>query len=109
VISDGDVAANTIRIDEKGEQQWLPLGFNRFERTTYSNKELMLNAVEYLTDPSGVIEARSREVKLRLLDNVRAKEEQLFWQVLNIGGSVIFIALFGLVFLWWRKRKYVKG
>jgi hypothetical protein len=69
----------------------------------------MLNAVEYLTDPSGVIEARSREVKLRLLDNVRAKEEQLFWQVLNIGTSVLFITLFGWLFLWWRKRKYVKG
>ena len=108
VISDGDVAASTIRIDENGKEQWLPLGFNRFERSTYANKELMLNAVEYLADASGVIEARSREVKLRLLDGVRAKDEKTMWQVLNIGVPVLFVILFGLFFAWWRKRKYAK-
>ncbi len=106
VISDGDVAANPTRIDEKGEETWLPLGFNKFERTTYSNKDLMLNAVEYLTDASGVIEARSREVKLRLLDTVSAKSEKTFWQSVNIGTSVAFVALFGFLFTWLRKRKY---
>ncbi len=106
VISDGDVAANPTRIDENGEETWLPLGFNKFERTTYSNKDLMLNAVEYLTDASGVIEARSREVKLRLLDTVRAKAEKSMWQSINIGTSVAFVALFGLFFAWRRKRKY---
>jgi ABC-2 type transport system permease protein len=106
VISDGDVAANPTRIDETGKETWLPLGFNKFERTTYSNKDLLLNAVEYLSDASGVIEARSREVKLRLLDGVRAKSEKTFWQSLNIGVSLAFIALFGVVFAWWRKRKY---
>ncbi len=106
VISDGDVAANPTRIDENGKETWLPLGFNKFERTTYSNKDLVLNAVEYLSDASGVIEARSREVKLRLLDGVRAKSEKTFWQSLNIGVSVAFIALFGAFFAWRRKRKY---
>jgi ABC-2 type transport system permease protein len=106
VISDGDVAANSTRIDENGKETWLPLGFNKFERTTYANKDLMLNAVEYLSDASGVIEARSREVKLRLLDNVRAKAEKPMWQALNIGTSVVFVVLFAVIFAWWRKRKY---
>ena len=106
VISDGDVAASSIRTGEDGKPQWLPLGFNRFEKVTYANKDLMLNAVEYLSDASGVIEARSREVKLRLLDTVRAKSEKTMWQAINIGSSLLFILLFGFVFNWWRKRKY---
>ena len=106
VISDGDVAASSIRAGEDGKPQWLPLGFNRFEKVTYANKDLMLNAVEYLSDASGVIEARSREVKLRLLDTVRAKSEKTMWQAINIGSSLLFILLFGFVFNWWRKRKY---
>ncbi|MBK6932493.1 MAG: gliding motility-associated ABC transporter substrate-binding protein GldG [Saprospirales bacterium] len=104
VISDGDVAANFIRDSEKKE--WLPLGFNRFENITYANKELMLNVVEYLIDATGVIEARTKEVKLRLLDTVRAREEKTFWQALNLGLPLLFLGIFGAVFMWRRKRRY---
>ena len=83
VISDGDVAANFVRDPEN--EEWMPLGLNRFEGYTYANKELMLNAIEYMMDADGVIEARAKEVKLRLLDTVRAKEEKTGWQVFNIG------------------------
>jgi ABC-2 type transport system permease protein len=101
VISDGDVGANHVRINEQGEEQWLPLGFNRFEKRAYANKELMLNAVEYLIDATGVIEARSREVKLRLLDSVRARDERLQWQLLNIGVPLLFLGGFA----WWFRRR----
>jgi ABC-2 type transport system permease protein len=104
VISDGDVAANYVRDREKKE--WLPLGFNRFENTTYSNKDLLINAIEYLIEPSGVIEARAREVRLRLLDTVRAREEKSLWQALNLGLPLAFLGIFGAVFFWRRKRRY---
>lgn len=104
VISDGDVAANFVR--DRAKKEWLPLGFNRFENATYANRDLLINAVEYLIESSGVIEARSREVKLRLLDTVRAKEEKPLWQALNIGAPLLFLALFGLFFHWRRKRRY---
>lgn len=104
VISDGDVAANFVRNRENKE--WLPLGFNRFENATYSNKDLLINAIEYLVEPAGVIEARSREVKLRLLDTVRARAEKAQWQAVNIGLPLAFLGLFGAVFFWRRKRRY---
>ncbi|MBK7939549.1 MAG: hypothetical protein IPJ82_21770 [Lewinellaceae bacterium] len=104
VISDGDVAANLVTNPEKKE--WLPLGFNRFEGSTYANKDLMLNAIEYLIDPNGVIEARSKEVKLRLLDPVKAKNEKTLWQVTNIAVPLVLLGAFGLFFNWRRKRKY---
>ncbi len=104
VISDGDVAANFIL--NRAEKQWFPLGFNQNDNTTYANKDLLINAVEYLIDPNGVIEARSKEVKLRLLDNVRAKEEKTLWQVLNIATPLLLLGLFAWVFNWRRKRRY---
>lgn len=104
VISDGDVAANFVRNRE--QKEWFPLGFNNFENATYANKELMLNAVEYLMDASGVIEARSKEVKLRLLDTVKARDEQTMWQAINLGAPLVFLGLFGAVFFWLRKRRY---
>jgi ABC-2 type transport system permease protein len=105
VISDGDVAANIIRPDNKS---WLPLGFNQFENRAYANKDLLLNVMEYLIDPNGLIDARSREVKLRRLDTVKAKKEKTMWQALNIGAPLLLLFLFWLVFGWWRKRKYAK-
>ncbi len=104
VVSDGDVAANFVRDAEK--KQTLPLGFNRFENSTYSNKDFIINAIEYLIEPNGVIEARSKEVKLRLLDTVRAKDEQNFWQGLNLALPLVFLAAFGWLFNWLRRRRY---
>lgn len=103
VISDGDVAANFIRPDNKS---WLPLGFNQYENRAYANKDLMLNAIEYLIDPNGLVEARSREVKLRRLDTVKAKKEKPVWQALNIGTPLLLLLLFRFAFGWWRRRKY---
>lgn len=104
VISDGDVAANHVRNVE--EKQWLPLGYNHMDGATYANKDLLLNAVEYLIDPSGVIEARTKEVKLRLLDPVRTREEGNFWKGINVGVPLLLLAILGWVFNWRRRRKY---
>lgn len=104
VVSDGDVASNFVRDVEK--KQTLPLGFNRFENMTYANKDFIINAIEYLIEPNGVIEARSKEVKLRLLDSVRAKDEQNFWRGLNLAFPLVFLIAFGWFFNWLRKRRY---
>ncbi|HMX40965.1 MAG TPA: gliding motility-associated ABC transporter substrate-binding protein GldG, partial [Saprospiraceae bacterium] len=107
VVSDGDVAANFVR--DPSTKEYLPLGFNRFEKTNYANRDLLLNAVEYLIDPTGVIEARSKEVKLRLLDSVRARAEKTSWQMFNIGLPLLLLAAFGWLFIWLRKRKYARA
>jgi gliding-associated putative ABC transporter substrate-binding component GldG len=104
VISDGDVAANFVR--DVSKKSYDPLGYNRFEKTTYANKELMMNAIEYLIDPTGVIEARTKEVKLRMLDTVRAQAEQTQWRAFNIGIPLLLLGLFGFIFMRLRKRKY---
>lgn len=107
VISDGDVAANYVR--DAAQKQWLPLGFNQMENVTYANKELMLNAIEYLIDPNGVIAARTKEVKLRLLDSVRAQKQGNMWRALNLGLPLVLLGIFGWFFNWRRKKRYGKA
>jgi ABC-2 type transport system permease protein len=104
IVSDGDIAANYVR----DTATWLQMGYNRFENTTYANKSFVLNCFEYLTDPHGVIEARAKEVKLRLLDNVRTQDEKPFWQALNIGLPLLMVSLLVLGYRWWRRRKYAR-
>jgi len=102
VISDGDVIKN----DVSRNNQIYPLGYYKFTRQTFANKDLILNCIEYLCDEEGLIEARSKEIKLRLLDKIKIREEKLKWQLINIFIPVILIAIFGLGYNFVRKRKY---
>jgi hypothetical protein len=106
VVSDGDIARNLYN-PQTG--QTFPLGKNPFEGYTFANKDFLLNAVEYLRDDQGIIEARGREVKLRLLDTARAGAEQSFWQLLNILVPLVLLVAFGLLFNYIRKNRFVKN
>ncbi len=106
VVADGDVARNFVN-NKTGQP--LALGFNPIDRFTYSNKDFLLNAVEYLRDDAGIIAARGREVKLRLLDTQKAKQEETFWTLLNIAGPLLLLAIFGFAYNWLRKRKYARS
>lgn len=103
VVADGDVARNEI---SRENQQVRPLGYNPFERYVFANKDLLTNAIEYLLDDSGIIEARGKEVRLRLLNKAKAQQEKTFWQLLNLLVPLVFLALFGLAYHTWRRRTY---
>lgn len=105
VVADGDIARNDV---DPRSMTPLPLGFNRFENYTYGNKDFLLNCVEYLLDQNGVVAARSKDFKLRLLNKVKANDEKVKWQIINIVLPLVFLAIFGLVFSYIRKRKYAK-
>ncbi len=102
VVSDGDVARNLTTPQGKP----VPLGFNPYERFQFDNKDFLLNAIEYLRDDNGIIEARGKEVKLRLLDTAKAESQKTMWQALNIGVPLALLGLFGLIYNYLRKKKY---
>jgi gliding-associated putative ABC transporter substrate-binding component GldG len=101
VISDGDVGKNQIL---KGK----PYDLNRDKWTNqeFGNKDFLLNAVDYLLDDSGLIELRNKTLQIRLLDKQKAFKERTFWQLLNVIAPLILLALFGIIFTFYRKRKY---
>ena len=107
VIADGDVIRNQFQ-RSGGQMLPLPLGYDRYTRQQFGNKELILNAMNYLTDDSGLISIRSRDLKLRLLDPTKVEDERMYWQVLNTVLPVLLVVIFGVVLGIIRKRKYAK-
>jgi ABC-2 type transport system permease protein len=105
VFSDGNIIANQFRI-AKGVPEYMPLGYDRFSKQTFANKELLLNAVNYLCDDSRLMELRAKAFKLRLLDKVKVKEQKLVWQAINVAVPVFIIIVLGGVYVYLRKRKY---
>lgn len=104
IVADGDMIKNLVN-STSGEIA--PLGFNKYENTIFTgNRDFLLNAIEYMLDNSGLLEARSKDIKLRLLNAVKAKEEGLKWQLINILGPVILILLLAIVYYFLRKRKF---
>ena len=104
VISDGDVLANSV--NSRGEVGFL--GVNPYNKIPYANKAFMLNAIEYLLDPEGVITSRSKQVKLRLLDQNQALAEAGYWRTLNLVVPLLLLAMFGGIFHWLRRRRYAR-
>jgi gliding-associated putative ABC transporter substrate-binding component GldG len=106
VISDVDFMKNLINFRTNETEQ---IGFNKWEVKYYKgNRDFIFNAVEYLLDESNILTARSKEIKLRLLDQVKTKTEKRKWQFINIGLPLIFLAAIGVVYTWYRRRKYAK-
>lgn len=105
VVTDGDIIKNQVNFGQGGYEP-LPLGYDKYTRQSFGNKDFIMNAVNYLCDDSGLISARSRELKLRLLDSTRVKAEKLKWQLINVLLPVLLVLVFGLVQHFLRRRRY---
>jgi ABC-2 type transport system permease protein len=105
VCSDGDLIVNDI--DNRSGNP-LPLGYDKYSQYTFGNRDFVLNAIDYLVDENGVISARGKEVKLRPLDSVKARDERTKWQAINLAFPIGLVVAFGSLRQWLRRRKYVK-
>lgn len=105
VVSDGDIALNAV---SQSEGRPLPMGMNMFTQYQYANKEFVLNCLEYLTDNSGILETRSKDYTLRLLDKKKIEEQKTWWQFINILAPLLLVILFGISYQLIRKNRYRK-
>ena len=104
VIADGDLIKNQL---DKNYQP-VELGYDQRSGNLYDNKDFLINCVNYLLDDSGLINIRSKDVDLPLLDKEKVYENYTRTQMLNIGLPILILLLFGVVFTFLRKRKYSK-
>lgn len=105
VVSDGDIIRNQFR--QNGDQmEPLPLGYDRYTRQTFGNKEFLLNAVNYLCGFDELMESRSKEFKMRMLDKAKVQEQRTLWQSVNVVLPIIVLLAFGLIFNKIRKQRY---
>jgi gliding-associated putative ABC transporter substrate-binding component GldG len=102
VVADGDLVRNDYVNDRP-----LPLGFDRYTKEMYGNKEFLINCVNYLCGDKDMIPIRSREVMMRKLDEVRVEKEKTFWQICNIGVPIFLVIIIGAVIAYFRKKKYI--
>lgn len=102
VISDGDVFKNQVATDGSP----YPLGYDHYSRQTYGNKNFLLNIADYMADDSGLIALRNKEIKLRLLNRARVRNEKLYWQIINTIIPLLLVLIFAIFQHYTRKRKY---
>ncbi|MGC9342800.1 MAG: Gldg family protein, partial [Bacteroidales bacterium] len=84
ISGDGDMIRNEVLV-QNGELNPQPLGYDRDTRQTFGNKDFIMNVINYMTGDKSLIQLRSREFKLRLLDRtkIRIKEVRNRWAIIN--------------------------
>jgi len=104
VVADGDIAKNQL------DKNMMPveLGYDQRTGQLYDNKDFIMNCINYLLDDTGLINIRSKDVELPLLDKEKVYENYMLTQFITIGVPILILLIFGLVFTFIRKRKYSK-
>ena len=103
VISDADIIRNDI--SNKGTP--LPLGYDKYINYTYDgNKKFILNAIQYLSDNDGLINLRSKTLKIRLLNMDLINNYKSLIMILNIFFPVLLFILIILTIQFNIRTKY---
>ena len=105
VISDGDIIRNDV-ISTPDGPAIEPLGYDRYTSQVFGNGDFILNAVNYMTDETGLITLRGRELKLRLLDRQKIRDEKVKWEIINLVLPMLLIILIGLAIDLYRRKAY---
>lgn len=109
VVSDGDIPANEVQFIQ-GEYRAQPLGYDRYTQQTFGNREFIMNVVNYMTDKTGLMELRSREFKLRLLNQevLGQKSQLLKWKLINTLLPLLLVLISGLIIQVVRRRRFAR-
>jgi gliding-associated putative ABC transporter substrate-binding component GldG len=105
VIADADIIRNEVKRSGLNETP-LPLGQDKYTGQVYGNRDFLINCLNWLVDKNGIMELRSRELKLRLLNHKIIKADKFKWQLINIAGPVIIVIIGGFLYSYFRRKKY---
>jgi ABC-2 type transport system permease protein len=108
VIADADIIRNEVKRSGMNETP-LSLGQDKYTGQVYGNKDFLINCLNWLVDKNGLMELRSRELKMRLLNSRMIKTEKLKWQMINIAGPVLLVIIGGLLYSYFRRRKFTRN
>jgi ABC-2 type transport system permease protein len=102
VCGNGDIFMNEV----SEEQRPKPLGWSEANGFQFANQNFIENCLEYLVNPSHILETRSKDFTLRLLDSAKVDQDRPFWQFINIGLPLLLVILGGYTYQLIRKRKF---
>ena len=107
VVSDADIIRNDVRRRPDGAFI-SPLGYDRYTKQTFGNKDLVMNMVKYLDDDLGLMNLRTRDFKLRMLDKKKIAESKFTWQLFNLVTPSAILIIGGLVWLYFRRKRFTR-
>lgn len=107
VVADGDIIRNEVRRAGNTETP-LPLGQDKYTGEVFGNRDFIINCMNYLVDDNGLMDLRSRELRLRLLDGPGIRKDRKKWQLINLAGPVLIVILSGTLYGYLRRRLYTK-
>ena len=100
IVSDGDLIANEVSSSGNA----FPLGYDKFINYTFDgNKKFIINAIQYLNDQNGLIKLRSKNIKLRLLNNDIISNYRIPITIINLILPILIFLL--LIFIINQKNK----
>lgn len=104
VISDGDIIKNQL------DQNYQPmeLGYDKWTNKLYGNKEFLFNAMNYLLDDSGLINLRTKEVKIPVLDKMKVFEQYSKIQFIVLAVPIAVLLVIGFLFSFFKRKAFVK-
>ncbi|MCL2328002.1 MAG: gliding motility-associated ABC transporter substrate-binding protein GldG [Bacteroidetes bacterium] len=109
VMGDGNIMKNEI---DPTTQRPKPLYVYKYfaidKRNYFGNKEFLLNAMDYLCGEHDLLQIRSREFKIRLLNKNRIKTEISYWKMFNIVLPILLVVAGGITIYIVRTRKFAK-
>ncbi len=101
VTGDGDWVLNGV-----SREGMLPMGANPFTQYTFANRDFLLNALDYMTDESGIMETRSRDFVMRLLDPKKLEQEATAWRWINIGLPLALLLIAAFISQTVRRKRF---
>ncbi len=107
VVSDGDIVLNSV---VRGNEP-IAMGMNSFtygsqREFPFANRDFLLNSIEFMINENGLIDAKSKEYVVRMLDSKKVNESKNLWQLINLVSPLLIVFLFGMIFQLIRKRKF---
>ena len=99
-------ASAGIVMNDVAQGRPLPMGYNKDINYTFANQDFIQNSLDYITGLSGILDARSKDFTLRLLDPKKVEDNRTFWQFMNVVLPLVLVVIAGFIFQWIRKRKY---
>lgn len=104
VVGDGDIIRNEVSVSG-GRTVPLPLGQDRYTMQTFGNKDFIINSLNWLVDENGLMELRSRELQLRLLNKAFVRRNLTLLRIVNIVLPVLLLVIAGYILAIIRRKR----
>lgn len=86
----------------------LPLGYDRVMDVSFGNENFFVNAVNYMAGNAELIDLRTKEYTIRLLNKYVSQEKRTILQIVNIVLPLCILLFCALAIYWVRRLRYSK-